>query len=59
MESKQVSGPQFCGGEPGGGAVGVVGEGFFSGLQLELYDLATDPEETTNLVEEEEVISLL
>ena len=49
--AKQVSGPQFCGGEGG--------EGFFSGLQFELYDLATDPKEKTNLAEKQEVISLL
>ena len=34
-------------------------DGFFSQLQLELYDLATDPTEKTNLAEEQEVISLL
>ena len=63
-KAKQVSGPQFCGaGEPGGslleGAADVVGEGFFSGVQLELYDLATDPEEKNNLAKEQKVISLL
>ena len=33
----------------------IVSEGFFSGLQFELYDLASDPKETTNLAEEQEV----
>ena len=58
-----MSGPQFCEEEPGGSllerSADVVSEGFFSGFQFELYDLATDPEETTNLAEEQEVISLL
>ena len=48
-----MSGPQFCGGEA------RVHDGFFSQLQLELYDLATDPTEKTNLAEEQEVNSLL
>ena len=61
--AKQVSGPQFCGAGGAGGslverAADVVAEGFFSGLQLELYDLATDPEERTNLAEKQEVVSL-
>ena len=37
----------------------IVSEGFFSGLQFELYNLASDPKETTNLAEEQEVITLL
>ena len=57
-----MSGPQFCGaGEPVGGsllerAADVVGEGFFLGVELELFDLATDPEERTNLAEKQEEV---
>ena len=60
-----MSGPQFCGaGEPVGGsllerAADVVGEGFFLGVELELFDLATDPEERTNLAEKQEEVIFL
>ena len=33
----------------------IVSEGFFAGLRLELYDLASDPMETTNMAGGQEV----
>ena len=36
-----------------------MGEGFFLGLELELFDLAIDPEERTNLAEKQEEVIYL
>ena len=52
-----MSGPQFCEGEAGQvmERADIVSEGFFAGLRLELYDLASDPMETTNMAGGQEV----
>ena len=50
-----MSGPQFCEGQTSQGKGAVVNQGFFSGLHLELYNLAEDPWETTNLIQDLEV----
>ena len=52
----QVSGPQFCEGQTSQGVEAVVSQGFFSGLHLELYNLAEDPGETTNLIQDQQVM---
>ena len=50
-----MSGPQFCEGQTSQGGGAVASQGFFSGLNLELYNLAEDPEEKTNLIQDLEV----
>ena len=51
-----MSGPQFCEGQTSQGEGAVVSQGFFSGLHLELYNLEEDPEETTNLIRDQQVM---
>ena len=50
-----MSGPQFCEGQTSLGVGAVASQGFFSGLHIELYNLADDPEEKTNLIRDLEV----
>ena len=50
-----MSGPQFCEGQTSQEGGAVASQGFFSGLHLELYNLADDPEEKTNLIQDLEV----
>ena len=51
-----MSGPQFCEGQTSQEGGAVASQGFFSGLHIELYNLAEDPEETTNLIQDQQVM---